>query len=60
MSWQNFLMTLRDRQQVAALFGGWDLVEPGVVQAPLWHPDGPPPRNISKLWIYGGVAKLPG
>jgi S-adenosyl methyltransferase len=34
-------LTLRSRQQVQALFGGFELVEPGVVWAPLWHPDSP-------------------
>ncbi|WIM98769.1 SAM-dependent methyltransferase [Actinoplanes oblitus] len=32
-------LVLRDRDQVAALFDGWDLVEPGVVYSPQWHPD---------------------
>jgi S-adenosyl methyltransferase len=33
-------VTLRSHARVAALFGGWDLVEPGLVQVPLWCPDG--------------------
>ena len=35
-------VTLRTRAQVAAFFDGWDLVEPGLVQVPLWRPDGKP------------------
>nr|WP_026453687.1 SAM-dependent methyltransferase [Saccharomonospora iraqiensis] len=31
---------LRSRDEVAALFGGWELVEPGVVWAVEWRPDG--------------------
>lgn len=31
-------MTMRSRSDVARFFGGWDLVEPGVVWAPQWHP----------------------
>jgi SAM-dependent methyltransferase len=51
--------TLRSHARVAALFEGWDLVEPGLVQVPLWRPDGKPPRpkELSKAWIYGGVAR---
>ena len=56
------LATLRSHEQIAALFGGWHLAEPGLVQVPLWHPDGPPPRpaDLRKMWIYGGVARRPG
>lgn len=32
-------LTLRTRTQVAAFFDGWDLVEPGLVQVPLWRPN---------------------
>jgi hypothetical protein len=31
----------RDRAQIATFVDGLDLVEPGLVSAPLWHPDGP-------------------
>jgi len=52
-------VTLRTRAQVAALFEGWDLVEPGLVQVPLWRPDGRPPRQkeLERAWVYGGVAR---
>jgi hypothetical protein len=58
-------VTLRSHAQVKALFDGWDLVEPGVVQVPLWRPvDKPPrPKDLEKIWIYGGVGRrnaLPG
>jgi hypothetical protein len=33
--------TLRTRAQVEALFGGFELVEPGVVWIPLWRPESP-------------------
>jgi hypothetical protein len=48
---------LRSREQVEALFEGWDLLEPGVVQCPLWRPEEPPPVNLDKLWIYGAVGR---
>lgn len=54
-------ITLRGHAQIEALFHGWDLVEPGVVQLPLWRPDGKPPRpkDLSKIWGYGGVGRRP-
>jgi len=54
-------VTLRTHAQIAALFQGWDLVEPGLVQVPLWRPEGKPPRpkDLSKTWVYGGVGRLP-
>lgn len=53
-------LALRSRAQIAALFDGWDLVEPGLVQVPLWRPEGKPPgsRNLAKIAIYGGVGHL--
>jgi SAM-dependent methyltransferase len=32
-------MTMRSRAEVTALFGGFDLVDPGVVYLPLWLPE---------------------
>src|ERR1035441_9397043 len=53
-------VTLRSKTQIAAFFDGWDLVEPGLVQVPLWRPEGKPPRpkELEKAWVYGGVAHL--
>ncbi len=52
-------VTLRTRAQVTALFDGWDLIEPGLVQVPLWRPDGRPPRQkeLGRAWVYGWVAR---
>ncbi|WP_229795368.1 SAM-dependent methyltransferase, partial [Saccharothrix coeruleofusca] len=33
-------LVLRSRAEVVPFFDGWDLVEPGVVMLPEWHPDG--------------------
>jgi SAM-dependent methyltransferase len=33
--------TMRTREQVEQLFAGFELVEPGVVWVPQWHPDAP-------------------
>jgi hypothetical protein len=53
-------LVLRSFEQVSAFFDGFDLVEPGLVQAPLWHPDGRPPRpkDLAKIGIYAGVGQL--
>ena len=51
-------LVLRTHDQVAALFDGFDLVEPGLVQAPLWRPDGRPPRakDLAKIGMYAGLG----
>jgi hypothetical protein len=52
-------MTLRSHAQIAAFFDGWELAEPGLVQMPLWRPDGKParPKDLSRIWGYGGVGR---
>jgi hypothetical protein len=52
-------LVLRSHAQVTTFFSGFDLVEPGLVQAPLWRPDGKPPRprDLAKIGIYAGVAR---
>ncbi|WP_300609397.1 SAM-dependent methyltransferase [Trebonia sp.] len=51
-------VTLRSHLVISSFFDGFKLVEPGLVQLPLWRPDGPLPRNLDKIWFYGGVARL--
>ena len=53
-------VVLRSHQQVSGFFEGFDLVEPGVVQAPLWRPDHAPlpPSELAKVAIYGGVGRV--
>jgi hypothetical protein len=52
-------LRLRTRAEVARLFGGFDLVEPGLVWLPEWHPDAPDevgtPQRASG---YVGVGRL--
>ncbi len=50
---------LRPFDRVSAFFGGFELVEPGLVQAPLWRPDGKPPRSkdLAKIGVYAGVGR---
>ncbi len=48
----------RSYPQIAPFFGGWDLIEPGLVQVPLWRPDGKPPRP-KDLRRSGSMAAWP-
>jgi hypothetical protein len=50
--------TLRSREEILRFFAGLDLVEPGLVQVPLWRPDGKP-ADASQVWILGGVGRKP-
>jgi hypothetical protein len=53
-------LRLRGHAQVTVLFDGWNLVKPGLVQVPLWRPEGKRhrPRDLAKIGIYGGVGVL--
>ena len=51
-------ITFRRREQVLAFFDGLDLVEPGLIRVPEWHPDSPEgAANPAEVW--GGVARKP-
>ena len=52
-------LLLRARERVLPFFDGFDLLEPGLIQAPLWRPDGkrPRPKDLEKLGIYVGVGR---
>jgi SAM-dependent methyltransferase len=49
---------LRSHAELLALIEGFDLVDPGLVQLPLWRPDGPVPtkRELAHIGGYGGVG----
>jgi O-methyltransferase involved in polyketide biosynthesis len=49
-------VVLRTREEVAALFGGLEMVEPGVVQLPQWHPEpnAPAPGPLP-MWCGVGL-----
>ncbi|WP_410623876.1 SAM-dependent methyltransferase [Amycolatopsis sp. cmx-8-4] len=51
-------MYFRPYSEVAALFDGLELVEPGVVSAPLWHPE-PGIRDAEPDDVYAGVGRKP-
>ncbi|MCP9213118.1 SAM-dependent methyltransferase [Streptomyces sp. NEAU-Y11] len=51
-------VTMRSREQVEALFAGFTLLEPGVVQVPLWHPDEKiNSPELGRIWVYGGIGQ---
>jgi S-adenosyl methyltransferase len=48
-------VVLRTRGEVAGLFGRLEMVEPGVVQLPQWHPDsGAPASGPLPMWCGVG------
>jgi hypothetical protein len=51
-------VTVRSHAQVLRFFDGFDLVEPGLVQPPLWRPEGrePTAQELSHISFYGGVG----
>jgi hypothetical protein len=52
---------LRSREQITRFFDGLDIIEPGIVYLPQWHPDEPVPEplNISGLLFVGGLGRKP-
>ncbi|MGP3969709.1 SAM-dependent methyltransferase [Streptomyces sp. 6N223] len=52
---------LRSEAEITAFFDGFELLEPGVVPAPLWRPDKPvtEPLDKSGLLFLGGMARKP-
>jgi hypothetical protein len=51
--------TLRSYAQISTFFDGFDIIDPGIVQLPLWRPEGQRPRakDLHKIWMYGGVGR---
>ncbi|MFD0690759.1 SAM-dependent methyltransferase [Actinomadura fibrosa] len=50
--------TPRTHEQVTSFFGGFDLVEPGLVWAPLWRPERPVSlEEALPTWFYAGVGR---
>ena len=50
---------LRTHAEATALFTGFELVDPGVVYTPLWHPEHTSelPEDATRALIYGGVGR---
>ena len=52
--------TTRERERIAAFFGDFTLIEPGLTWVPAWRPDGiTPPGPADRIWHLGGVARKP-
>jgi hypothetical protein len=51
--------TPRTHAEVRRLFDGFDLIDPGVVWAPEWRPDGPvePSGEPWRSALYAGVGR---
>lgn len=54
-------MTLvpRERDEVLRLFGGWELVEPGLVPVTRWRPEAGTNSDPNAAYYYAGVARKP-
>jgi hypothetical protein len=50
------LLVTRTHDEVASLFGGLPLVDPGLVYTVQWRPDSPPPDPPEAAGLYAGVA----
>jgi len=48
--------TVRDRDDIVALFDGLELALPGVVNVPLWRPEGAVREDWADIWFDGGVG----
>lgn len=53
--------SLRTKEEVAKLFRGYELLEPGLVQPPMWRPEQPLPEDedMEKYIGYVGVGVKP-
>jgi hypothetical protein len=48
----------RSKAEIASMFGGRELLDPGLVLVSYWRPDGEPGLNADRVWAYGGVAPV--
>lgn len=55
----NTPLVMRTREQVAAFFNGFELIEPGVVFLSQWHPTGEYHAQGGTRWGYCGLGKKP-
>lgn len=47
----------RRHDEIARLFDGFELVEPGLVTVDAWRPDPADPAPEATRWLYGGVGR---
>ena len=48
---------MRSKEQVLTFFDGLELLEPGLVTAPLWRPDAAPSPTDAEVAIWSGVGR---
>jgi hypothetical protein len=50
----------RSRPEILRFFDGFDLVDPGLVNVPLWRPDSADdmPADPGSIWFLGGVGSM--
>ena len=48
----------RSKDEIARMFNGRDLVEPGLVLVSRWRPDAEPGPDADQAWTYCGVAPV--
>jgi hypothetical protein len=54
-------ITARGKDDIAAMFAGFDLVDPGIVFTPLWHPESPEDvgEHPDRSGAFVGVGRKP-
>jgi hypothetical protein len=52
-------LSMRTREQVLRFFDGLELLEPGLVTAPLWRPDTATSATDAEVGIWAGVGRKP-
>ncbi|WP_243717027.1 SAM-dependent methyltransferase [Actinomadura sp. KC345] len=47
----------RRKAEIERIFEGFELLEPGIVQTPLWRPEGEVTSDLDLIWMYGAVGR---
>ncbi|TDC78957.1 SAM-dependent methyltransferase [Actinomadura sp. 7K507] len=47
----------RRKAEIERIFDGFELLEPGIVQTPLWRPEQPVTPDLDLIWMYGAVGR---
>ena len=55
----NMVLVPRTKDEVARIFGDWEMLDPGLVPVMAWRPDGDPPENPESAYYWAGVARKP-
>lgn len=52
-------VTTRTHEEIQGYFGDMEMIDPGLVQLPLWHPDEPVPAPdvLRRIGMYGGISR---